>query len=105
MNILLCCSLGMSTSLLVSKMRKCAKEQGLDYRIWAIAVDAVPKQFDQADVMLLGPQVRFMLPEFKEMCKSSEIPVAVIKIEDYGTFNGQAVLTQAQQLYMEKKKE
>ena len=33
--IMLCCAAGMSTSLLVSKMQASAKEQGLDYEIFA----------------------------------------------------------------------
>lgn len=35
--IMLCCAAGMSTSLLVSKMQASAKEQGLDYEIFATA--------------------------------------------------------------------
>ena len=36
MNILLCCSAGMSTSLLVTKMQASAESQGIDCKIWAI---------------------------------------------------------------------
>ena len=36
MNILLCCSGGFSTSLVVSKMKEAAKQKGVDCRIWAV---------------------------------------------------------------------
>lgn len=41
MNILLCCSAGMSTSLLVTKMEAAAKARGLEGKIWAVSGDAV----------------------------------------------------------------
>ncbi|MGM9904871.1 PTS sugar transporter subunit IIB, partial [Lactobacillus sp.] len=33
--IMLCCSAGMSTSMLVKKMQEAAKKDGLDYEIFA----------------------------------------------------------------------
>lgn len=99
MNILLCCSVGMSTSLLVSKMKKSAIEQGIECKIWAVPADTVIRQIDQADVLLLGPQVRFMLPELERLCKPKGIPVEIIDIVHFGTFNGFEVLKFAKQLY------
>ena len=34
--IMLCCASGMSTSLLVEKMKKAALEQGIEAEIWAV---------------------------------------------------------------------
>lgn len=62
MNILLVCAAGMSTSLLVTKMEKSAQEQGKEYKIWAVSGDSVKQHIDKADVLLLGPQVRYLLP-------------------------------------------
>ncbi len=95
MNILLCCSAGMSTSLLVSKMEKVAVASGIDARIWAVSGDAVRANIDEADVLLLGPQVRFLLPEMKKVCAEKGIPVDVIDMRHYGLCNGEAVLQQA----------
>lgn len=67
MNILLVCAAGMSTSLLVTKMEKSAQEQGKDYRIWAVSGDSAKNHIDQADVLLLGPQVRYLLPQMKKL--------------------------------------
>ena len=102
MNILLCCSAGMSTSLLVSKMKKSAVEQNLNYRIWAIPIEAVSREIDQADVLLLGPHVRYMYQEFKQLGENKGIPVTVIDMAHYGTFNGADVLRAAEELYRNK---
>ncbi|GFP76468.1 PTS sugar transporter subunit IIB [Clostridium fungisolvens] len=89
--ILLCCSAGMSTSLLVQKMRKSAEEKGIEAEIWAIPQPELPENKDKADVILLGPQIRFALGEVKEMVGPDK-PVDVIELRDYGTMNGKKVL-------------
>jgi len=95
MNILLCCSAGMSTSLLVSKMENSAKSQGVDCKIWAIAASELDNEIDQADVVLLGPQVRFLLPQVEKAANGKGIPAALINSVDYGLCNGEKVLEQA----------
>ncbi|MFJ7684943.1 PTS sugar transporter subunit IIB [Peribacillus butanolivorans] len=102
MNILLCCSAGMSSSLLVSKMKKSAFDQRIDCKIWAVSVDVAVKQMDKADVLLLGPQVRYMLPQFKQAGMERGIPVEVINMVHYGTVNGKEVFNFAKQLYSSK---
>lgn len=51
--IMLCCSAGMSTSLLVSKMVDVAKERGLPVKIDAYGVSEFDTQFPQYQVVLL----------------------------------------------------
>lgn len=95
MNILLCCAAGMSTSLLVTKMEAAAKLQGVECRIWAESADAVKKHIDQADVLLLGPQVRYLLPQMKRLGEEKNIPVDSINPIHYGMCNGAEVLKSA----------
>lgn len=95
MNILLCCSAGMSTSLLVSKMEGAAKEQGINCKIWAEGVDAIKNHVGEADVILLGPQVRYLLPQVKKLGEENNIPVDIINPVHYGTVNGSEVLKTA----------
>ena len=63
--VVLLCAAGMSTSLLVNKMRDAAKEEGYDCEINAYAL-ATAKEHTDADVILLGPQVRFGLNNVKK---------------------------------------
>jgi len=92
--ILLVCSAGMSTSLLVTKMQEAAQEQGIDADIWAVSEADASSNWQKADVLLLGPQVRFLEGKIKEMVEG-KIPVAVIDMRAYGMMDGQLVFDQA----------
>lgn len=95
MNILLCCAAGMSTSLLVTKMEQAAKDRQLEVKIWAVPVEEVSKHLDQADVLLLGPQVRYKLPHFRQEAQAKGVPIDMISPAHYGMINGEKVLEQA----------
>lgn len=92
-NILLVCSAGMSTSLLVNKMKAAAKEKGIEINIEALPVSECSSVIDKADIVLLGPQVRFQKPQVDALV-NGRIPVEVIDMRLYGTMNGKAVLDQ-----------
>ncbi|MGF7088882.1 PTS system cellobiose-specific IIB component [Kroppenstedtia sanguinis] len=100
-NILLCCSAGMSTSMLVKKMEKVAKEQGKSYRIKAVDTGKAKEEMADTHVLLIGPQVKYLLASMKEFASHYHVPVAVINPVDYGMCNGDAVLKQAEQLLSE----
>lgn len=90
-NILLVCAAGLSTSLLVNKMKEVAKNEGIDVNIQALPVAQCANALEKADIVLLGPQVRFQKPQIEEMAKG-RIPVEVIDMKLYGTMNGKAIL-------------
>lgn len=98
--IMLVCSAGMSTSLLVTKMEAAAKDENFDADIFAVSATEANGVLAEknVDVLLLGPQVCFMLKQFEEKVASKNIPVAVIDMADYGMMNGQKVLQEAKQL-------
>lgn len=93
----------MSTSLLVSRMEKVARENGENHYIWAAPADSVRHHIKKADVILLGPQIRFMLPDIKKLGDERGIPVDIISMVDYGTYNGGAVLEHAIRLVAKEK--
>lgn len=95
-HILLVCNAGMSTSMLVTKMLKAAEEKGIEATIWAVPVSEVADEVASKtiDAILVGPQVRFMLKEYKENYEPA-IKVADINMMDYGTMNGVNVLNSA----------
>ena len=80
--ILLVCVGGMSSTLLVNKMEKDAKKRNIDCKIW---------ELDNFDILLLGPQLRFMLDDVKSIV-GDRAPVSIIDMVNYGTCNGHAVL-------------
>lgn len=95
--IMLACSAGMSTSLLVTKMQEAAKADGIEAEIFAESAGEADKTLDtrDVDVLLLGPQVRFMQKQFEDKLKDKGTPVAVIDMADYGMMNGEKVLKTA----------
>lgn len=104
--IMLCCAAGMSTSLLVTRMRKAAEEKNIDADIFAEPASEADTELDTKtiDVVLLGPQVRYMEPSFKEKLagkKNSfdkDIALAVIDMQAYGMMDGAKVLDQAEKI-------
>ncbi|MDB8805450.1 MULTISPECIES: PTS sugar transporter subunit IIB [Romboutsia] len=100
--IMLACSAGMSTSLLVTKMEAAAKEKDIEAEIWAISEVNLDREIGNCDVLLLGPQVRYILGKATEMAKPHNVPVEVINMMHYGTCNGKAVLDRAMELYNSK---
>ncbi|MGT2811360.1 PTS sugar transporter subunit IIB [Streptococcus minor] len=98
--IMLVCAAGMSTSLLVNKMNKAAEEKGLYAKIFAVPVHEATEYLKDhtVDVVLLGPQVRYLLDEFQETLASHSIPVEVIPMTDYGMMRGDKVLALAESL-------
>lgn len=93
-NILLVCSAGMSTSMLVKKMQEAAEKKGIEATIWAVGDAEAQINSEKADVIMLGPQVRFLEKKMKDMV-NNEKPVAVIAMQSYGTMNGAKVLDTA----------
>lgn len=92
--VLFVCSAGMSTSLLVNKTMAAAKEQGLDIEIVAMAEGEAKTHIEEYSVVLLGPQVRFLLKKFQELAEPKGIKVDVIDMLSYGRMDGNAVLEQ-----------
>ena len=88
-NILLVCNAGMSTSMLVKKMQSSAEERSIE----AKSLTEAKKNLQEADVILIGPQIRYELENVKSL--AGDIPVAAIDMRDYGMMNGPKVLDQA----------
>lgn len=88
-NIVLLCAAGMSTSALVRKIQDAAKADGYDCEISAHSVSEA-KNYESADMILLGPQVRYRLNEVRKLLPNNI--VEVIDMKDYGMMNGKGVL-------------
>lgn len=91
-NITLVCAAGMSTSLLVSKMKKAAESRGVEAKIIAMPEAEFERYEEPTDVLLLGPQVSHLLPKMKSTYEPKGIKVASINPMDYGMMDGNKVL-------------
>jgi PTS system cellobiose-specific IIB component len=85
--------------MLVAKMQQAAKAKGITAEIWATPEADVKHYLEKGvDVILLGPQVRFLKDKLVALVQSKGIPVDVIQGMHYGLMNGEAVLQQAIEL-------
>ncbi|WP_339022365.1 PTS sugar transporter subunit IIB [Spiroplasma endosymbiont of Crioceris asparagi] len=84
--ILLACSAGMSTSMVVNKMEKLAQQRNEKCEILALpASDAMDRLNEGWEIILLGPQVRFLETQFKQAAQKQglDLPIAIIPFQDY----------------------
>ncbi|GIP13295.1 PTS sugar transporter subunit IIB [Paenibacillus macerans] len=93
--ITLVCAAGMSTSMLVQKMKKAAEAQNLEVEIRATSESSFKEYADKTDVLLIGPQVGYLEGDFKAKYEPQGIKVSVINTMDYGMMNGEKVLANA----------
>lgn len=94
LEIMLVCSAGMSTSMLVRSMKKVIEEQQLNIHVFAKPSTEAMEYIDSnvVDVVLLGPHVRFFEESYKTDLEDKNIAVATIPPRDYGTMDGEKVL-------------
>ena len=91
--ILLMCMGGLSTGLLVEKMRNAAKEKGVEVEINAISASVLDNVIANYDCLLIAPQISYMENEIA--AKYPDEPYYVIQPKDYGRLNGEKVLAKA----------
>jgi cellobiose PTS system EIIB component len=100
--ILLACSAGMSTSLLVTKMEQHVVSINEEAKIWAVGQDQARKDMANADVVLIGPQMSFLKGELQKEADKYGIKVDVIDMMAYGLADGKKAYEQAVKLMGDK---
>ena len=96
MRIMLACHAGISTSMLVAKMKEAAAAEGKDdYKIWAVEQDRIEEEVGNFDILMLGPQVRHIMKRVERIV-GDKAPVVVINAMAYGRCDGAAALKQAE---------
>ncbi|WP_196606962.1 PTS sugar transporter subunit IIB [Pectinatus frisingensis] len=93
--IVLLCASGMSTSMLVKKMQTAAQKMAYICEIAAYPTSEAKTKASDADLILLGPQVRFSMEKIKAQCPG--VQVAAIDMRLYGKMDGKAVIEFAKQ--------
>ena len=98
--IMLVCSAGLSTSLLVTKMEQAAEKVGDEVEIFALPMSDGINRLSTVDCVLLGPQVRFQKNTIEKAMEAAGVskPCDVIDMKDYGMMNGEKVYNYAKKL-------
>lgn len=95
MNILVVCNAGMSSSILVKKMRDYAESIGEKIRIEAMSSTYIEDEGGNWDVCLVGPQLMHAVDEIKEIL---EIPTQPVEMRIYAMADGKAAYEQAKKM-------
>jgi PTS system cellobiose-specific IIB component len=95
--VLLVCAIGMSSSLLVSKITKEAEAAGIKLEMMAIETPEVARwdfETNHMDMVLIAPQVRY---KRKSITKASEPYGTIVELIDsvsYGMVDGEKIFQQ-----------
>lgn len=73
-------------------------KKGIEVSIKAVPVAEFKDIIATADIVLLGPQVKYELAKLQAQAEPLGKPVAVIDMMDYGMMKGDAVLDKALKL-------
>lgn len=95
LRVLIVCSWGMSTSLLVESMLEAAAARGLILSVEALSAGEYAERVTSCDVILIAPQIRHLRKSIEKLAAAALKPVALIESFAYATMNGQIVLDQA----------
>ena len=93
-HIVLVCSAGMSTSMLMQKMRQAAAAEGYECTVDAYPMSDVRKIPSDTDIVLLAPQIRFQASKIKEQVSC---PVAAMEMSAYGLMDGAKMISTAKE--------
>lgn len=93
--ITLVCSAGMSTSMLMERMKQAAGDKGIEVQMQALSETEIKENIGETDILLLGPQIRYMISGMRAEYGSKIPVIEVINMSDYGLMNGVKVLSDA----------
>ena len=101
MRILLICAAGMSTSLVVKRMKEIAPEGTIiEYGTGA----EVAQKIKNFDVVLIGPQLRYKKDQILKLAEENNVPADFIDPVTYGRIMADKIYQQALDTYEKGKK-
>lgn len=89
-NVMLICNGGMSTSIMANRINELLQGK---YEVAAYGEQDYVDHLEGVDCVLIGPQIRYLLPDIQKMVGES-IPVESIEPRTYGTMNAAKVIEQ-----------
>lgn len=78
--------------MMAEAIKKAADKKGIDVNVNAYPYTKLSELIDGADVVLLGPQIRYKQKELQQKYGDKNVPILVINPMDYGMMDGEKVL-------------
>jgi PTS system cellobiose-specific IIB component len=85
--------------MLMERMKDAAKAKGIEVQMQALAEGEIKNNLGDTDILLLGPQVRYMISSMRAEYANKISVIEVINMSDYGLMNGEKVLNDVLALY------
>jgi PTS system cellobiose-specific IIB component len=99
MKILLVCSGGMSTAIVVKALEQEAAKTGRTVTVKAAAASELAETVkDGWDIVLVAPQVRYRLGELSAVAGEAGVPVALIPPQGYSPAGGAVILREVDKI-------
>lgn len=95
------CFAGMSTSVLVSRMKEVAAQKGIECTIEAYPETEVADRAKSLDIVLIGPQIKYMRKKIEGICQPLGVKVMVVSNVDFGRMDATHVFEEAMKLLEE----
>lgn len=89
MKIYLFCNAGMSTSLVGSFAKKSLEKRGYNVEVEAFDMSMLPEVGEEADIIILGPQIAWQYDSVKETYSNKV--VFVLTMQEFGSMNGDVI--------------
>lgn len=104
-DILLFCDAGMSTSIMVKKMEATCEEHNMPFAISAHPIAKAVEVVEEKKpvLVLLGPQVKFLLSKIEKQLAKFDVPVDVIDASIYGAMDSEEVMKQVVRILKQHK--
>lgn len=104
MKLVLICYAGMSTSMVLNRMRSSAADRGIEVELAAVSLTELKEYTEGASAILLGPQIRYAVDDVRRQVQD-QVPVLAIDTRDYGRMRGDKILDSAIKAIEEFKKQ
>lgn len=102
LKILLCCSVGMTTSFFAEKLNETARQLDEDIGFNAVSVNQVYSVGEEYDAVLVAPQVGYMTKRLQEALP--DVPVVQISAQIFGAYDSMACIKMVLEVIDNKKK-
>ncbi|MFV0395632.1 MAG: PTS sugar transporter subunit IIB [Coprobacillaceae bacterium] len=96
MKLMLSCIGGISTTMLVERIKVAAKERSIDVEVWSVPETMISEEIGKFDVLLVSMPVN---KDRVEKLLDGKYPIESIELGEYTTLDANSVLDHAIRLY------
>lgn len=92
LNVLLVCGSGASSGFMAKNMNKAAKKKGVPVTVKARSQNEVDAYIDGVDCIMVGPHMKFIIPDLREKAEGKDVKVALMKKSYYSLLDGEKAI-------------